>query len=225
MEFKWNVEEQKLRELSNIEISCLAGTYTTQEKMDAIDTYGNFKHKFTEVLEKAKLFEEQKLTIKHTITRTWSGNTSINYNTNSFKAWCRRNGLKEDGRFPFDYSHDIYIKYIYDFEDVEYLKRQVDEIFRSMLIRLRRKEEIYFKEHDSYWILTNEVTEIGERYASPKTLNGSHICFCSDGTIHVYINDDDYHVATIEELGKLKEFYKGIDKLTKEYYNTHIVTM
>lgn len=225
MEFKWNVEEQKLRELSNIEISCLAGTYTTQEKMDAIDTYGNFKHKFTEVLEKAKLFEEQKLTIKHTITRTWSGNTNINYNTNSFKAWCRRNGLKEDGRFPFDYSHDIYIKYIYDFRDVEYLKRQVDEIFRSMLIKLRREEEIYFKEHDSYWILTNEVMKISRRYASPK---GSNISFCSDGTILVHEDEEDYdkyHIATIEELEKLKEFYKGIDKLTKEYYNTHIVTI
>ena len=102
------------------------------------------------------------------------------------------------------------------------------EIFRSMLIKLRRKEEIYFKEHDPYWILTNEVTEFGEKYASPKLANSSYISFCSDGNIYINANDfddDDYHVATIEELEKLKEFYKGIDKLTKEYYNTHIVTI
>lgn len=136
-------------------------------------------------------------------------------NTNSFKAWIRKNDTRgvlnnsyavgrvclplENEHYDERYIHSLNVKKAFD----QY-ESFVDEAFYRELLLLYDKEKAYFRTHDEYSICCDKVIE-GLRSRRYSTL-GSFISWDGDGAVSIYkeVGDKYYHrPATLAELKEL----------------------
>lgn len=223
MGFIWKVEEQELRKHGYKQLKY---AFDRDEKIEAIDTYGNFRDKLADIIEKKALYDEAIANGEIKSKNTYSG---VVPNTNSLKAWCKRNGVFDGGDYsrPTNYYFDGVILNFSDYTMTgKFLDDTIDKIFDSMLFELKWEETKYFKEHDEYSITCNKLEEYVNDYYY-KVPEGIHLSFWSSGEIDIYENEDNKettnHEITLEEAQKLIKFYEGLDKVVKEYYNNNIV--
>lgn len=229
MEFTWKLEDMALRAMSVGDFKHLKNKYTREEKINMIDTYGEYRYKLADVFKAKKLFDAEKDTIKHKISK-YTGKPTAELNTNSLKAWCRKYGIPDGGgystptEYHFNWSTSFTLIYIDDVNS-ERITERINSLFYDTLCKLRRKEESYFREHDEYFILSNKLQHMEYNGRRP---DGVGIGYCSDG--HTYIHPvtedevyDDTHErdATVEELRTLVNFYEGLNEVIDKYFDEH----
>lgn len=214
-EFIWNVEDQKLRELSKDEILdkyVKSNIYSLQEMQDAMDKYGNTA-KWSVIWEKFELFQKEKDTIKK--------DKNGHYNTNSLNAWCKKNGVPQKGynNSPGSYSMGYY-RYInittYDKDCIETL---IPDLFYQFLDRLKGKEKDWFRDHDEYTIKCDKIYEnINKHYPMPFS-EDIHFSAFFDGWIYGY-HPEQKRKLTMEELDKIIIFQNAVANAIKNVIDT-----
>ena len=201
--FTWSADKQELTNMSDYKLKHLEEDYSIREIQDALITYGEIDlDTFWNIYEK---FQNEKSTIKQKIG--WNGEPELN--TNSFKAWCKRNMGKyyseySLGRFAlYGYSNDIYITY-----KMEYIYKKLRESFTSLMYNLKREEYVWFRKHDEYCIIEDKIINILEhdRLTPPY-----HLTHGSDG-LHIWEDTDDdnnhnYRKPTLDELKQTLDYF------------------
>lgn len=218
--FEWKVKDMALMNQSRIgreKIYLCESNVSREDKIAFIDSMTDGKLSY--ILELAKKYKEEKDTLKQD---KWG-----KVNTNSFKAWLRKNDIKNvvdreywHGRIYFLSCErnikNIDVTYRYDI-----YKDYVDEIFHRQLIECERMEKRYFLEHDEYSILKRKFRE-----RNYHTTFGVHIADWSSGKLTIVDDNDDDNERdiTIDELKELLAKYEQLDKLVEKLTaETHIV--
>ncbi len=228
MEFTWKLEDMALRAMNNWDFKHLKNQYTREEKIRMIDTYGEYRYKLVDVFEAKKLFEAEKDTIKHQISK-YTGKPTSEFNTNSLKAWCRKHNIPDGGGYstPTEYHFSFGTSFTLIYMDVnsDSVDDKINALFYDTLCKLRHKEESYFREHDEYFILSKKLQNMEYNGRRP---DGIGIGYCSDGHtyIHPVTDDEEYNDAherdvTVEELRKLVDFYDGLNEVINKYFDEH----
>ena len=201
--FTWSADKQELTNMSDYKLKHLNEEYSIKEIQDALITYGKIDlDTFWKFYEK---FNNEKDTIKQKIG--WNGKPELN--TNSFKAWCKRNMGKyyrewSLGFFPlYGYSNDVYITY-----SITTIHNKLRESFTSLVYNLRREENVWFREHDEYCIIEDKIMDIlsNDRLTPP-----CHLSHGTDG-LHIWGDTDDdnnhnYRKPTLDELKQVYNYF------------------
>ena len=216
--FEWKVEDMVLMNQYRIGIEKIylcESNVSREDKIAFVDSMTDGRLSY--ILELAKKYKEEKDTLKQD---KWG-----KVNTNSFKAWLRKNDIRNIvdrecwyGRIYFLSCErnikNIDVTYIYDI-----YKDYVDEIFHKQLIECERMERRYFLEHDEYSILKRKFRE--KKY---DTTFGVHIADWSSGRLTIIDDNDNERDITIDELKELLKKYEQLDKLVEKLTaETHIV--
>lgn len=225
MEFIWNVEEQKLKNLDSYGIESLAENYTMEEKIVAIDKYSDYSFKVAQqvLLRNQFIADAKNGLIKE--TRQWkesNGNWWYNqYNFASLKAWLTKHGRKI-------YSYESYDN-IYRLEGFdswstwkahcklngsdENLENYVNDLFCRMIHNHLRYEEFdWFSQHDE-WTIEQKKFYDRHHYGNERTNLG----FWSDGDWEVHEDEDHSRKfkPTVEQLKTMNAFYDDIEASIK----------
>jgi hypothetical protein len=104
----------------------------------------------------------------------------------------------------------------------DYYTDIVDQYFHEKLKDCEQEEQIYFREHDEYSVLSSKVGKYSEQY---NTTFGTNIWHSSKNEIMICNKaNDEERRATIEELKELVGKYEQIDRLIEDLTKeTHIV--
>lgn len=223
MKFTWDVKEMKYKDMDSNQIHELAnsGQYSLQEMQDAWDEYTD-TWKWTRIWEVFNLFEAEKGTIKlKSICPRWDG--SMNYNTNSLKAWCKRNKVPVDvygtcGLYTYGWHQSI--------RAINTTKEEIEEsvpyVFEKLIERLRDKENTYFLEHDEYSIKLAKINEnLNNNFPMPLKEGISYYSHPFRGIIVRHDkNNDTERKLTMEELDKIIIFQNEVATAIKNVIDT-----
>lgn len=208
--FEWKVEEMKLM-VSDAKYGYRTKIYhvedelTREEKIQFVDSLHDGKLSY--LLNIVEKYKEEKDTL--------SKNKYGTVNTNSLKAWIRKNdplGLidKEYSHGKIYYTHryisNLNFKHSYEaYEDF------VDQVFHEQLRYCEKLERKYWEEHDEYSILKKEFKN------KKHCINfGIPISMWSSGKICVGDEYNEEQEITIEELKYLLSKYEELDKIIEE---------
>lgn len=215
-EFVWNVEEQKLRELSKEEILdkyVRSGVYSLQEMQDAMDKYGNTA-KWSIIWEKFELFQKEKDTIKK--------DKYGHYNTISLNAWYKKNGVPQkdySGRKPGSYSMGYYCNINITWKTREEIEGLIPSCFYQLLEKLKARENNWFKDHDEYTIKCRMIEENINNHLPVPFEEDIHFSAFFDGWIYRY-EPEGKRKLTMEELDKIIVFQNAIANAIKNVVDT-----
>lgn len=223
MKFTWDVRETKYKDMDIKEITNLAnsGQYSLQEMQDAWDEYGD-RWKWTRIWEVFNLFEAEKGTIKLKSEHPrWDG--SIDYNTNSLKAWCKRNNVPVDVYGTcglYSYSWHGSVKAINTTK--ERIEKDIPLVFAKLIEVLRDKEKTYFLEHDEYSIKLTKINEnLNNNLPMPLKKGISYYSHPFRGIIVRHDeNNDTERKLTMEELDKIIIFQNEVAIAIKNVIDT-----
>ena len=231
----WKPEDQLLTKL-NEEWShkkkdvyeAIINQYTFDEQCEILYHYGKgnikrfmkLRDKFLEAVERGEIKKQK---------NGWN-----TYNTASVKAWCKRNGKTNT---YCGYYSDVYDEYM-SFSRYGGMKlNSKDEVFvkgahyemYELLEHFERQEREWFREHDEYTILNDEVFHIlnkNYRIEAPHDAN-FRISTGSKNYIVPYNADkdkvdwDDKRNLTIEEMKAIIEFQTAFEKATEDYFKAY----
>jgi hypothetical protein len=223
MEFIWNVEEQKLKDLDTYDVESLAMNYTTEEKIVAIDTYSDYRFKVSRQVSLRNQFiaDAEKGLIKE--SKQWkesNGNWWYNqYNYVSLKAWLTKHDRKI---YSFE-SYDSLSK-LEGFDSWntwkascpldgsdETLEKYINDLLCRMVYCYLRHEEVkWFAEHDE-WTIENKKLCNRHHYGNERTNLG----FWSSGDWELYGEDSESickFKPTVEQLKTMNAFYDDIEE-------------
>lgn len=234
MEFIWNVEEQKLKNLDSYDVDSLAENYTTEEKIVAIDTYGNYNFKVAQQVSLRNQFitDAKKGIVKE--NKQWKESNGCwlynQYNFASLKAWLIKHGRRI---YCFEDYDDLFRLEGFDTWSTwhadcklngsdENLEDYIDDLFCRMVYNFLRNEEIkWFAEHDE-WTIEQKKFFDRHHYGNERTNLG----FWSSGEWEVH--EDENHSRkfkpTVEQLKAINAFYDDIEAsiealIEKKYKN------
>jgi hypothetical protein len=204
---KWNVEEMKLmNRKGGIRINSSKiydeESIGKQEKIDFVDSMQDGKLSY--ILTLFKKFNEDKKTMPK--NDNWGDVKTV-----SLKAWLKRNDERElfDNWFRYGkislLSCEVFIQRqkvtrYNTYEDF------TDEVFHKQMIECENLERKYFREHDEYSILQNEIQN-----NINKIWLGTNISVSSRDGIKAYEEK-----LSIEDLKFIKEKYDYINKVISD---------
>lgn len=225
--FQWKVEDMALvNERKAVEGD--KGTYiykcekaSREEKIEFVDKMQEGKLSY--LVNLADKFQKEKDEI--------SKNKKGEINTNSLKAWVKRNDTRSLIDIKWRYGTFNFLSTQRDIMNINqssYTVRYdsydnfVDEVFHRQLVKCEEEERKYFLSHDEYSILKAKFREKQSKY--PTTF-GVYIWDCSDGRICVAHEDGDKERdITIQELRELLDKYAQLEELEEKLTaETHIV--
>lgn len=214
-EFVWNVEEQKLRELSKEEIIdkyIKSDEYSIQEMQDAMDKYGNAP-KWSIIWEKFELFQKEKDTIKK--------DKYGHYNTNSLNAWCKKNGVPQKGydKRPGSYNMGYYWNVNIVTMTKEHIENIIPDLFYNLLDKLRARENSWFKDHDEYTLKCRKIEENISNHLPMPFDEKIHFNSFFNGWIYRY-EPEGKRKLTMEELDKVIIFQNAVATAIKNVIDT-----
>lgn len=218
MSKEWNVEEQILK---NSQYTSSNGRYSfneypwesefsTEDKIEFIDKYANPSGLASYLINLVDCLkaERDKMPLDN-----WG-----NIKTVSLKAWIKRNDSKEILDNSWRYGHivtkylDRYIQTIDRKGTYDKYENFIDQMFYKLLSELCLKEEQWFKAHDEYSILINEIKEESRKRGTLVPMITGSKTQLSDGSGNFV--GRDFTLAELKELkAKYDELEQYIEKL------------
>ena len=216
--FEWKVEAMKLLQERPINYSGKDFPFncelelSQEEKIQFIDSIENGR--MTYILELVNKFGKERNSLAK---NKWGG-----INTNSLKAWIKRNDCRHMIDCDYDYGKirflgvKSFITRLTSESDKMYYETCEDfinDVFHVILLRCRNNEIDCYKSNDEYEILKEKF-----RNRKYRTTFGVHIASWSSGRICVYDENDDNKERdiTIDELKLLIEKDEELDRIIQK---------
>ena len=212
--FEWKVEDMKLMNDYKINVGgrmlySFENDISMGDKIQFVDSMNNGGLSY--VLELVGKFNKE----RESLPKDSRGDVK----TVSLKAWLKRNDTKRMCDSSYNYGEISLLRIRSSIYRLGYGKysetfnEYIDDVFHEQLNRCKRKEEIYFLEHDEYSILKAKFREYEDKY---RTTFGVRIPYWSSGKVCVRDDNDNERDITIEELKKLLSKYEELDRLVEK---------
>lgn len=212
--FEWKVEEMKLMNDCKMNVDgrmrySFENNISIGDKIQFVDSMNNGELSY--VLELVEKFNKE----RESLPKDGRGNVK----TVSLKAWLKRNDPKRMCDSSYNYG-EIYLlrtrRSIYRLgygNNSETFNEYVDDVFHEQLNKCKRKEEVYFLEHDEYSVFKRKFKEYCDIY---RTTFGVHISFWGGGKVCVCDDNGNERDVTIDELKVLLSKYEELDRLVEK---------
>lgn len=161
--FKWNVEEQKLRNMSATFMMVEVMKYSREEKIEFINWYCEYANKRFDIT--------YVLDLKEKLLNANLKKDDLNrIKTTSLKAWLKKNDIKNAVDRDYSYGQvyflgckrniqsDIFLGHK-SYGSFDSFDDYVDEITYRVFHELKHEEEKWFEEHDEYHILHKQLKD------------------------------------------------------------------